>query len=48
MSDRQRMAEVEAVVIEANVTDFILSQAKVTDKALSFEELMEQQGQQQA
>jgi trigger factor len=48
MSDRQRMAEVEAVVIEANVTDFILSQAKVTDKSLSFEELMEQQGQQQA
>lgn len=46
MSDRQRMAEVEAVVIEANVTDFILSQAKVTDKAMSFEELMGQQGQQ--
>ena len=46
MSDRQRMAEVEAVVIEANVTDFILSQAKVVDKAMSFEELMGQQGQQ--
>ncbi len=44
MSDRQRMAEVEAVVIEANVADFILSKAKVTDKALSFEELMGQQG----
>ncbi|TBO32594.1 trigger factor [Aquabacterium lacunae] len=43
MSDRQRMAEVEAVVIEQNVTDFILAQAKVTDKALSFEELMGQQ-----
>lgn len=42
MSDRQRMAEVEAVVIEANVTDFILSQAKVTDKSVSFEELMGQ------
>ena len=46
MSDRQRMAEVEAVVIEANVTDFILSQAKVVDKAMSFEELINQQGQQ--
>jgi trigger factor len=45
MSDRQRMAEVEAVVIEANVTDFILSKAKVTDKSVSFEELMGQNGQ---
>jgi trigger factor len=45
MSDRQRMAEVEAVVIESNVSDFILSKAKVTDKALSFEELMGQQQQ---
>ncbi len=45
MSDRQRMAEVEAVVIEGNVTDFLLAQGKVTDKALSFEELMGQAGQ---
>ena len=44
MSDRQRMAEVEAGVIEGNVADFVLSKAKVTDKALSFEELMGQQG----
>ncbi len=44
MSDRQRMAEVEAVVIEGNVADFVLTKAKVTDKALSFEELMGQQG----
>jgi trigger factor len=43
MSDRQRMAEVEAVVIEGNVADFVLSKAKVTDKVLSFEELMGQQ-----
>ncbi|NML14242.1 trigger factor [Azohydromonas caseinilytica] len=40
LSDRQRMAEVEAVVIENNVTDFVLGQAKVTDKQLPFEELM--------
>jgi trigger factor len=46
MSDRQRMAEVEAVVIEANVTDFIISKAKVTDKVLPFSELMEQSQQQ--
>jgi len=44
MSDRQRMAEVEAVVIEGNVAEFVLSKAKVTDKAVSFEELMGQQG----
>ena len=30
LSDRQRMAEVEAVVIENNVTEFVLAQAKVT------------------
>ena len=45
LSDRQRMAEVEAVVIEGNVSDFVLSKAKVTDKVLSFEELMGQQQQ---
>lgn len=40
LSDRQRMAEVEAVVIENNVTDFVLGQVKVTDKVLPFDELM--------
>ena len=43
MSDRQRMAEVEAVVIESNVSEFIFSKAKVADKAVGFEELMGQQ-----
>ncbi len=38
--DRERMAEVEAVVIENNVTDFILGKAKITDKQLPFDELM--------
>jgi trigger factor len=42
LSDRERMAEVEAVVVENNVTDFVLSTAKVTDKALPFDELMAQ------
>ena len=37
-----RLAQVEAMVIENNVTDYILSKAKVTDKALSFDELMGQ------
>jgi len=45
MSDRQRMAEVEAVVIEGNVSEFVMANAKVVDKALSFEELMGQQQQ---
>jgi trigger factor len=40
LSDRQRMAEVEAIVIESNVTAHVLGQAKVTDKALPFDELM--------
>jgi trigger factor len=40
LSDRERMAEVEAVVVENNVTDFVLASAKVTDKALPFDELM--------
>jgi len=44
MSDRQRMAEVEAVVIEGNVAEFVLSKAKATDKTMSFEELMGQAG----
>ena len=40
--DRQRLAEVEAVVIENNVTEFVLSKAKVVEKAVSFDELMGQ------
>ena len=40
LSDRQRMAEVEAVVIENNVTEFVLGKAKVVDKSLPFDELM--------
>jgi trigger factor len=40
--DNRRMAEVEAVVIENNVTDFVLSKAKVNEKAISFDELMGQ------
>jgi len=40
LGDRQRMAEVEAVVIENNVAEYVLSQAQVTDKVLPFDELM--------
>ena len=41
LGDRQRMGEVEAVVVENNVTQFVLGQAKVVDKALPFDELMQ-------
>jgi trigger factor len=40
LGDRSRMAEVEAIVIENNVTEHVLSKAKVTDKVLAFDELM--------
>ncbi len=40
--DRQRLAEVEAVVIENNVTDFVMGKAKVNEKTVSFDELMGQ------
>jgi trigger factor len=39
-SDRQRLAEVEALVVEQNVVDWVLANAKVTDRQLSFDELM--------
>ena len=41
--DNRRMAEVEAIVIENNVTEFILSKAKTVDKTVEFDELMGQQ-----
>jgi trigger factor len=41
-SDNRRMAEIESVVIENNVTDYVLSKAKVTDKVIGFDELMGQ------
>jgi len=40
LGDRQRLAEVEAVVIENNVAEFVLGKAKVTDKVVAFDELM--------
>jgi trigger factor len=42
LSDRKRMAEVEAVVVESNVTQHVLERAKVVDKQLAFTDLMEQ------
>jgi len=39
-SDRQRLAEIEALVLENNVTEFVLARAQVSDKAIAFDELM--------
>jgi trigger factor len=41
-SDPRRLGEVEAIVIENNVTDFVLGKAKVNDKQVSFDDLMQQ------
>jgi len=40
LSDRKRMAEVEAVVIENNVTEHVLAKVKVIDKVVPFDDLM--------
>ncbi|WP_042426662.1 trigger factor [Comamonas granuli] len=47
-SDRQRLGEVEAVVIENNVAEFVLGKAKVNTKSVSFDELMGSAAQAQA
>jgi len=43
LSDRKRMAEVEAMVVESNVTQYLIDHAKVVDKTLAFADLMEAQ-----
>ncbi|HZW76629.1 MAG TPA: trigger factor [Caldimonas sp.] len=40
LSDRNRMAEVEAMVVENNVTGYVLERAKAVDKEVPFDELM--------
>ncbi len=42
-SNRDRLAEVEALVVEQNVVDWLLSRAQVTDVGISFDDLMAQQ-----
>ena len=39
-SDRNRLAEVEALVLEENVVNYVLGKAKVSDSVLPFDELM--------
>lgn len=38
--DQQRLVEIEGAVVEKNVTDFVLANAKVNDKTVGFDELM--------
>lgn len=40
LSDRQRRAEIEAIVLEDNVVEHVLSQAKVEDENVPFDEIM--------
>lgn len=39
-SDKNRLAEVEALVVEQNVVDWVLQHGQVSDKPLTFDELM--------
>ena len=43
-ADQNRMADAEAAVLENNVTEFVMNQAKVTDAKLSFDDLMQLPG----
>lgn len=40
LGDKQRMADVEVVVVENNVAEFVLARGKVVDKEIPFDELM--------
>jgi len=40
LGDKQRMADVEVVVVENNVAEFVMSRGKVIDKDVPFDELM--------
>lgn len=41
--DRQRLANIESEVLEQNVVDWFLARAKVSDKAIGFDDIMGQQ-----
>jgi trigger factor len=40
LSDRKRLAELEGVALEDNVANWILSNARVTDEPVAFDDLM--------
>jgi len=39
-SDRQRLMEIDALVVEENVVNYVMGQVKVTEKPVTFDELM--------
>ena len=41
-NEKDRLTEIEAIVIENNVTNYVLSQAKVIEKSVPFDELLTQ------
>lgn len=47
-NDKQQRANIESVVLEDQVVDYLLSQAKVTDKEVSYKDLLASQQQQSA
>lgn len=44
LSDRKRLADLETVALEDNVTNWVLQRAKVVDKPIEFDELMGHKG----
>jgi trigger factor len=42
-ADSRRLADVQALVLENNVTNYVLGQAKITERTLGFDDLMNQQ-----
>ena len=40
LSDRQRRAEIEAIVLEDNVVEHVMAKAQVTDEDVAFDEIM--------
>jgi trigger factor len=44
-ADKRRLAEIESLEIESQVVDWVLGQAKVTEKTLTFNEVMYPKGQ---
>jgi trigger factor len=43
-SNRDLLAQVESLVVEQNVVDWLLDKAKVQEQPIAFDELMAQQG----
>jgi len=44
LSDKERMEGIEPLVLEDKVIDFIVEKAKISTKAIGFDELMARRG----